>query len=250
MEIEKLEYKRTTNSLTLTAEKSLLRAIDGLNEKKRKIEEYAEYQIVIDNAKKEQDAISARKKLTEDKILELSKGIRMLDTAIKAGCEPKDLIKLEVEVPKVKMGEIIGKQGATMHQIESDCQVMMHVADCNSKVYLQGSSEGVEKAKAEIQGITEVEKYVVHIPKSTRDVLMRAKCQRLLEIQKIYHANIDLQRSSNSLIVRCKQDEFDKINLEIESIGKGRKLLVFCHLRLIFLQVMKCYRLILKVYQP
>jgi predicted RNA-binding protein YlqC (UPF0109 family) len=92
-------------------------------------------------------------KTTIAAIDELEAAFKKVKLAEKLGCSPSELTDKFIEVSSEKLGRVIGKNGATIKQLESEHRVVVNVDSVAGKIQLTGSDMAVGIAVLEIEKI-------------------------------------------------------------------------------------------------
>lgn len=115
-------------------------------------------------------------------IAELESAIAKIDLANRLGCTTNDLENVAVDVPSEKLGEIIGKGGSNIKQLENKTGCIIDVDKVKSQVHLKGNSLAIQKAVGEIENITlSVEEEVRLSPEIHSYLFGNVSCSDLFE---------------------------------------------------------------------
>ncbi|KAG5187112.1 hypothetical protein JKP88DRAFT_307946 [Tribonema minus] len=142
-EIAKLEFYRSTNSMSLSKEKEVLRQQDQARAKIKDIKERARQEKDIEALQDKVGALIEESKANTEKVNELSRGLAKVHLAVKAGVGVADLVTATVHVPSDKIGRIIGRSRAALADLEKDCGVVCRERSSSSS---GGSSGGGSSA--------------------------------------------------------------------------------------------------------
>ena len=170
-----LETKRTQTSLPLSEEKVILRQIDTVNRVKRQLCEYNKHQAEIKEKKSELDDLRASLQSASAAISELDAALSKVELAKRLSCAPSDLKSLVIDCPRDKLGRLIGKNGATMRQIEERTGVQLDLDKQGCKIHLCGSDEALRKATREVESITLAVEEKIIVPTSTVSYLVSSR---------------------------------------------------------------------------
>jgi transcription antitermination factor NusA-like protein len=118
-----LEYKHDTTSGSNADERQFMRDLDNLKNKRKEISEYKSIQIELDELKLQRSVLQKDLRDKEKSVDELFVGLRKVKIANKLGCNTEDIIEQNMMIPQDKLGQVVGRGGATMKKIEIDCGV-------------------------------------------------------------------------------------------------------------------------------
>jgi len=111
-----------------------------------------------------------------------------------------------VEIPRSKIGMVIGLKGAQVNEVQQQTNTKIDVEFDNDpcKCFIKGEPENVERAKKVLLTIAmqledEASEYL-DLPKSTSGALIGAQGSRIRQFQETSGARIDIDKSGN----RCK----------------------------------------------
>ena len=152
--IEELERQRTTTSVSLAEEKSILRQIDQIKKSKIQIEENVEHERAIQDKKTQIEALRTGSRSMTAQIAELENAISKIDLAERLGCTTNDLQTCAIDCPVGKLGEVIGKGGTNIKQLEKRTGCIIDVDKVKGQVHLRGDAEAIKKGIEEIENIT------------------------------------------------------------------------------------------------
>ena len=190
MHVSALEKERTETSLSLKKEKDILRQIEKIRRNKEQLKESMQHQDVI-NGKKVcsydysfvkyrlqrcffllnnwtflcmcylvnylQIVLSSLRddlrRITAQQA-ELEVSLSKLDLANNLGCDTTDLKKRVVDCPEGKMGQVIGKSGSKIKQLERKTGCLLDVDKVKGQIHLHGSDSALDAAVLELENIT------------------------------------------------------------------------------------------------
>lgn len=152
--IVKLEYKRTTHSLTLSAEKALLREIDTIKRSKKILVEYHIHEQAIQEKKNDISDLRDIMRTVIAAIAEIENALSKVKLAKRLGCTTAELKTCVVDCPADKIGHVIGRNGSSLKQLEERTGVQVDVDKVGSKIHLQGSASALAAAIEEVENIT------------------------------------------------------------------------------------------------
>lgn len=92
-------------------------------------------------------------KTTTTAIDELEAALSKVKLATKLGCNASELTHRSIDVSTDKIGRVIGKNGSTIKQLESEQKVAMDVDSVAGKIHLTGTEAAIALAITEIEKI-------------------------------------------------------------------------------------------------
>ena len=117
-QMKDLEYKRTTQSMSLADEKKILRQIGLFKKEKLRIKGYAQTEGGLKDLKARKTQLFDERKGKEAAMAELSQGIRKLQLAQRVGVSADQLVMVPFQVPEACMARLVGKGGTNIRRIE------------------------------------------------------------------------------------------------------------------------------------
>jgi hypothetical protein len=126
-ELKKLEFRRSTTSMSLNDEKRILKELDNMKAQKEHLVEYETFQAKVQTLKGKKKIIFDALKSGDVQEKELQGMLRKqtLAHALKTGVEA--FVTIALDVPKDKMGIVIGKNYSKLHQFEETYSVLLDV---------------------------------------------------------------------------------------------------------------------------
>jgi hypothetical protein len=88
-------------------------------------------------------------------IAELESAVAKIELANRLGCTTNDLETSAVDCPVGKLGEIIGKGGSNIKQLEQMTGCIIDVDKVKSQVHLRGNADAIQKAVEAIESVTQ-----------------------------------------------------------------------------------------------
>lgn len=173
--LKELEDKRTRTSLPLSEEKAILKQIDSANRSKRQLDEYKAHNRSIAETRAKLDGMRDPLRATTSTISELEKELGKIELAKRCNCNPTDLKYCAIDCPEEKLGFLIGKNGATIRQIEERASVQIDIDRRNSKVHLKGSEDALKIATREVEAITLAVEKEMSVSKAAVSYIMSSK---------------------------------------------------------------------------
>merc|ERR1719277_2352561 len=129
-----------------------------------------------------------------------------------------------VEIPRAKIGMVIGLKGAQVNEIQVQTNTKIDVDfDCDPcKCYIKGAGDAVEKAKKVLltiaMQIEDDNSEYVDLPKATSGALIGAQGTRIREFQEQSEARIDVDKTGN----RCRV----RLTGNLEQIANAKQLIM------------------------
>jgi polyribonucleotide nucleotidyltransferase len=84
--------------------------------------------------------------------------------ASKLGCKASELTYQSMDVSAEKVGRVIGKNGATIKQVEAERKVVLDVNSISGTIHFTGSETAVKLAMADIETICKAVDVDVKVP--------------------------------------------------------------------------------------
>lgn len=173
--IRDLESQRTKASLPLSEEKAILKQIDSIKRAKRQLGEYNRHQAEIKEKKTELDDLRASLRSTAEAISELDTALSKVELAKRLSCAPSDLKSIAIDCPQDKLGQVIGKNGVNIRQIEERTGVQINLDRAGCKIHLCGSDEALQKASREVENVTLAVEEKMSVSKATASYLLSSR---------------------------------------------------------------------------
>jgi len=217
--IQKLEYRRTTSSLSLSEEKKLLRQIDIIRKEKKVLEEYHVHEQAIQEKKNEISLLRDSLRTISAAIAELESALSKVELAKRLGCTTAELETRVVDCPSDKIGHIIGKNGSALKQLENRTGVQIDVDKVGSKIHLQGSASALKAAVKEVEQITLAVEEEIKLSSSVVSYFLAQRSAVLNKIQATHPlVHLDLSRNNTCLTLRGKPEYIATAKEDIESL--------------------------------
>ncbi|KUF90830.1 4-coumarate--CoA ligase 1 [Phytophthora nicotianae] len=209
-EMEQKEWHRNTTSMSAGDERVLLRELQQLKDKLAQQEACEEFQAMIDRTRQERQERFEQHKEYEATLQQLQQGIRKLKLAAHINKPVVDFVTVEVTVPADKMGAVIGKQFAHVHQMEKECCAMIERPGAGAGG--QSSHRGHHLATTHSIGLH---------PDSVK-VLMFQQAKHLHELEKSLKLKIDISRTDGILTVQASPDKAKQLKKAINDLTAGK----------------------------
>jgi polyribonucleotide nucleotidyltransferase len=212
MVYSKLELERTINSMSLAAEREILKKIHKLNllrrqisEKKQQDDQIKQHKVAVTNLR---DTLKVKRADISEMKVELS----TVQTAVALGCEVKDLLGKKIDCPTDKIGSIIGKKGKNVQEIMATNNVDVQIGKDQGDIRLIGSSlESLDSVVARLEhAMTQTEKHV-EISSSLYQYLTNGSITLLTQLRSRHpDAHIDMKS--------IKLDDIEKAKDRIRNV--------------------------------
>jgi len=160
-----------------------------------------------------------------------AKGTAVADRAEEEPSFAASMTEEHIDLPKHATGKIIGTKGQQIADIrqQSGAQVDIDKAASGCRVRVVGTQDQVEKAKKLLQAIVEPSNTegpceFMEIPKTSVGRVIGAGGSRIAEMQEKSGAKIDIDRSTDRVMVRFSghQDTIDKAKNLLLEVLEGR----------------------------
>ena len=214
-DIARLEHRRNTESMSLPAEKKILKEIEKIRSMRRAHEVMKSYNKKMDDLRARKDTNYDRLRTLRDALDELKKAEAKLIVCERLGgvVQPSELVEDSISLKNNtdKIGPIVGKGGGTLRQKESEYGVSIDIDRKQNAINLLGTEEGVAKVKVWINNIFAAEEHDIKITEDLLRLLIVRKGERMKEIQSEYGVRVDLIRDELKIRVRGVVKSINKV---------------------------------------
>jgi rRNA processing protein Krr1/Pno1 len=221
-EMEEKEWYRNTTSMSAGEERVVLRELQSLKEKLAQQQAADEFQAMVDKTRAERQERFEKHKEFEATLQQLQQGIRKLKLAAHIEKPVADFITVEVSVPADRMGAVIGKQFAHVHQMEKECCAMLEVDNKQNTVKITSAPEQVQAAKDAIEDITLATNQSIGLHPDTVKVLMFQKAKHLHELEQSLKLKIDISKGEGILTTMASPQKAKQLKKTIEELTAGK----------------------------
>ncbi|KAG7378185.1 hypothetical protein PHYPSEUDO_010435 [Phytophthora pseudosyringae] len=221
-EMEQKEWHRNTTSMSAGDERVLLRELQQLKEKLSQQETCDEFQAMVDKTRQERQERFEQHKEFDATLQQLQQGIRKLKLAAHIQTPVADFVTVEMTIPADKMGAVIGKQFAHVHQMEKECCAMLEVDNKQNVVKITSAPEQVQLAKAAIEDITLASNQSIGLHPDTVKVLMFQQAKCLHGLEKSLKLKIDISKTEGILTVQASPDKAKQLKQAINDLTAGK----------------------------
>jgi polyribonucleotide nucleotidyltransferase len=147
---------------------------------------------------------------------EVQSALSKVRLANKLNCTTQDLETKEMVCPKEKMGQVIGKSGATITKIQEACSVAIDVDNDTDKITVTGSASAIQTAMNEIEKIIRMEEVEVEIGNNLLRYLTGKYINILEQIRQEHpDAHVDVVRSSDKLSIRGAPEDVAVVKAKV-----------------------------------
>jgi len=108
----------------------------------------------IQDKKSEIEVLRNETRSMTAQIAELESAIAKIELAKRLGCTTNDLETSAVDCPVGKLGEIIGKGGSNIKQLEQKTGCIIDVDQVKSQIHLRGNADAIRIAVEAIESVT------------------------------------------------------------------------------------------------
>ncbi|KAL4160773.1 hypothetical protein PRNP1_001335 [Phytophthora ramorum] len=221
-EMESKEWRRNTTSMSAGDERVLLRELQQLKDKLAQQETCDEFQAMVDATRQERQERFERHKELDATLQQLQQGIRKLKLAAHLDKPVADFVTIEVTVPADRMGAVIGKQFAHVHQMEKACCAMLEVDNKENVVKITSAPEQARAAKEAIEDITLATNHSIGLHPDTVKVLMFQQAKHLHELEKSLKLKIDVSKLEGILTVMASPAKAKQLEKAINDLTDGK----------------------------
>lgn len=190
-----LEFKRTTTTLSLQEEKSLLQKIERIKREQKLEEElnglreqYKELHAKLAENKKQVDAV-----LEEEKTFLLAAEISKRKGGVPI--DARQLVTQSISIAKDRIGQFLGKQRANLNKFQKTYCVGAEV-DNSGEVHLKGLAEDVDAAKQAVEDFNNEVSKQMRVTAEELKMLKRNHAANMRTIETIMQVSITIVPSS------------------------------------------------------
>mmetsp|Transcript_4373 Transcript_4373/g.8410 ORF Transcript_4373/g.8410 Transcript_4373/m.8410 type:complete len:1214 (-) Transcript_4373:129-3770(-) len=229
--IVKLERKRTLTSLPLSEEKDILRQIERAKKTMIQAQENMEHESLIQEKKAEIEALKNEMRILAIQISELNGVIIKIELADRLKCSTHDIETKVIDCPVDKLGEIIGKGGARLKELQEQTGCIVEVDRSTNQIILKGNASSIQNAVGTIENI---------ILTLDDEILLTSKihsylfCNGMMAFKELRNSHIgvymDLSKETKKLKVRGKasaisalKDAISQLDVTMENIEMSNK---------------------------
>lgn len=158
----RLELERTINSMSLAAEREILKKIHKLNLTRRQVNELVLHDQRVQARKTTVTTLRETLKEQQAEISDIKLELATVSTAVTLGCEVKDLQCKKIDCPSERIGAVIGKKGKHVQKLKSTANVDVDIVRGDSNtIHLVGTSDSLDVAVSNLDKvISEVERTI------------------------------------------------------------------------------------------
>jgi predicted RNA-binding protein YlqC (UPF0109 family) len=138
------------NSMSLAAEREILKQIHKLNIAKQKMADSLQRDQQVKEKRAFVTTLKDSLKEKQVEISEIKKKLSTVHTAVALGCEVEDLVVKRIDCPHEKIGKILGKKGKNIQELMSSNNVDIKIDKILGEIRLTGMLESLETAMAKI----------------------------------------------------------------------------------------------------
>ncbi|KAL3921110.1 MAG: hypothetical protein SGILL_002920 [Bacillariaceae sp.] len=202
--------------MPLAEERQILKEIAVVKRSKTQVDEYYAADQQIQDIKQELNDTRDSLRKTLEALDEVQSALSKVKLANKLNCTTQDLATKEMECQKDKMGQVIGKSGATISKLEETCSVAIDVDSDANKITITGSEAAIQLAMNEIDKIIAMEAEEVDLGKDLLRYLT-AKYITILEDIRQAHpdAYVEVIRSSEKLSIRGPPQDLTLVKAKV-----------------------------------
>ena len=162
------------------------------------------------------DDLKTRQPVLRASIQELETGLAKVKLANSVGCSALELLTIQIECPKEKMGNIIGKQGVMLQKIMDMHKVSIDVNKETTVLSITGNECGVESAKRAIDAIATSIEVEVDLPSAAVTYLTSPRIDVFATMKEKYNdIFLDLPRNTGKAIIRGAPDQVAEAKREL-----------------------------------
>ncbi|KAG9416415.1 hypothetical protein AC1031_000818 [Aphanomyces cochlioides] len=215
-EMKKLEFRRNTQTMTLNDEKKLLREIDNIKTQKAELIEYEAFNERVQVLKDRKKSLLDTLKLAESQEKEMLVTLRKLKLAEALNTSITSLETISIEVPKDKMGLVVGKGFAKLRQFEETYQVLLDVESGSQIVKCTSTHEKNTVFASVLDNIASASVHSVAVRPDTLKLLMIQKGKHFKALEAECFVKIDVNRAENLISFNSTADRVPVVERAIK----------------------------------
>lgn len=223
--IAKLERTHATTPQNSADERNFMREMDRLRQKKKQLATYTKIQSEIDQFKATRNELLQDIRDKDSKIDELFSGLKKIRLANRLQCNTSDILEHRIVAEESKISRIVGKGGASLKQIETECVVNIEIDRTGGGIRIMGSQESIDKGLAAIMEIvgTAVEEF--NVSDESIFCLLTNKNKMVSDLMSSYGVRIDVSRAKSVCKIFGPADGVYRAKQEILGIDSARKVI-------------------------
>ncbi|GMH93161.1 hypothetical protein TrST_g13740 [Triparma strigata] len=214
--ITALDTRQNTTSLTLNAEKKLLKEKQSFKDSLRLHEKCDQHQLTIDALKSQITDLRLSLPSKESAITELRKSVQKIRLAESLACPFSSLITTTVPCSTPNLSKVIGKGGSNIKKIENTCTVRCDVKGEEEVIEIVGSEESCDKARSLIESITLSETLTIPISPAVSGFLLDKTRSELLK--EIREWGVEVRIEKGGLEVRGIPSDLESFKEKFSSL--------------------------------
>jgi hypothetical protein len=228
-QLEELEFKRSTSSMSLQDEKKLLREMDQIKTKLKEAKESLALEESVKKMRAERQLLEEQRREKAVLIAEAKLGLRKLHLASSLGISPAAMVTSHIGVPKEKIGQVVGKRRAMLDAVEAECQVVCEeqLDDAAASIVVTGPPEGCAAAMGRFARIiSSVEQYV-ELSEETMGVMKprRGSPGQAAHISAVTGATLSLRQESGGVMISGLPEEVQAAAAAIQSMSVAKEVI-------------------------
>nr|CCA26542.1 conserved hypothetical protein [Albugo laibachii Nc14] len=223
MDMETLELRRTTTSMSLNDEKTILREIQSLKEKRKQLEICTAFQETIDALKrtraermKQHDVYTHER----DQIELQMKRIALAQRLHVPSCE---FVTIEVSITEDKIGKSLSKKSLRIDEIQSKCHVLLEFHPTKPVLTVCGAPGNAHLAMEHIEDVTLASTHTFGLHPDTIQLLLIQKCKNLHALEQTHGVRLHLNRVEGVLTLHASPARLQQVQKSIEELNQLTK---------------------------
>jgi transcription antitermination factor NusA-like protein len=180
----KLELERTINSMSLAAEREILKQIHKLKIQRRQVAEFLAHDREIKEKKTTVTTLRESLKEQRTEISELKTELTTVNTAVELGCEVKDLLGKKIDCPVEKLGNVIGKKGKNLARLKTSTHVNVDIVRNQGDIRLIGTLDSLDAAVSNLDKVIQQTEETLELPPGMHTYLTSAKITALSQLRE------------------------------------------------------------------
>ncbi|OQR99384.1 hypothetical protein ACHHYP_06897 [Achlya hypogyna] len=221
-EAKKLEFKRTTTSMSLNDEKRLLKELETIKVRKAQVTEYEEFQATVQTLKDKKNELFDTLRATEAYEKTLTADVRKMTLALSLHTSLDAFVTVEISVPKDKMGMVVGKNYAKLRQFEETYHVLLEVENGAQKVKVTSVPKQIALVEAAINNIALATTHSLAVHPDTLKLLMIQKGHHLKALETQFDIKIDVQRAENTISFQAAPDRAAQLETTLKALNTNK----------------------------
>ncbi|CCI49913.1 unnamed protein product [Albugo candida] len=223
MEMETLELRRTTTSMSLNDEKTILRELQSLKEKREQLQRYAVFQKSIDTMKQTRAELMKQHEAHTFERDRIESELKKIALAQQIGVPTCDFVTIKVTISDDIIARSLKKKMALLEEIQSTCHVLLEFHPNEPILSVWGTTENAQIAVEHIEDVTLASTHTFGLHPDTIQLLLFQKCKNLHAIESTHGVRLHLNRTEGTLTLYTSPAKLQRIQKSIDELNQRTK---------------------------